>query len=87
MCVCLYVFRYGGIHLGPDRFKHINNVARILLQETGVGQRKVSILMSKLVHMREKCVNFSFLQEESQTKGSLSRKHKSGHSKAKKRHW
>lgn len=22
---------YGGINLGPDRFKHINNVARILL--------------------------------------------------------
>ena len=29
--------RYGGIHLHADRFKHINNVARILLQETGLG--------------------------------------------------
>lgn len=28
---------YGGILLHGDRFKHINNVARILLQETGVG--------------------------------------------------
>ena len=29
--------RYGGIQLHGDRFKHINNVARILLQETGIG--------------------------------------------------
>ena len=29
--------RYGGIRLHADRFKHINNVARILLQETGLG--------------------------------------------------
>eukprot|EP00123_Amoebidium_parasiticum_P006498 comp17430_c0_seq1/m.16832 comp17430_c0_seq1/g.16832 ORF comp17430_c0_seq1/g.16832 comp17430_c0_seq1/m.16832 type:complete len:362 (-) comp17430_c0_seq1:287-1372(-) len=26
---------YGGILLGPDRFKHINNVARLILVETG----------------------------------------------------
>uniref|UniRef100_A0A183B8X0 UPF0029 domain-containing protein n=1 Tax=Echinostoma caproni TaxID=27848 RepID=A0A183B8X0_9TREM len=26
---------YGGIQLGPDRFKHINNVARQLLTEQG----------------------------------------------------
>jgi putative IMPACT (imprinted ancient) family translation regulator len=26
---------YGGIHLGPDRFKHINNVARALLVKEG----------------------------------------------------
>ena len=26
---------YGGIQLGPDRFKHINNVARALLESTG----------------------------------------------------
>lgn len=26
---------YGGIQLGPDRFKHINNVARNVLQENG----------------------------------------------------
>ncbi|XP_019849294.1 PREDICTED: protein IMPACT-like, partial [Amphimedon queenslandica] len=27
---------YGGIQLGPDRFKHINNVARTLLQTSGL---------------------------------------------------
>lgn len=27
--------RYGGIHLGPDRFKHINNAARELLVYCG----------------------------------------------------
>lgn len=27
---------YGGIQLGPDRFKHINNCARKLLKSTGV---------------------------------------------------
>lgn len=26
---------YGGIHLGPDRFKHINNCTRIILQDCG----------------------------------------------------
>lgn len=26
---------YGGIHLGPERFKHINNVARDILQQNG----------------------------------------------------
>ncbi|XP_076264364.1 protein IMPACT-like [Rhynchophorus ferrugineus] len=26
---------YGGIHLGPDRFKHINNAARIALTDAG----------------------------------------------------
>ena len=29
---------YGGVHLGPDRFKHINNVARALLVECGFIQ-------------------------------------------------
>ena len=29
---------YGGVHLGPDRFKHINNVARTLLVECGFIQ-------------------------------------------------
>mmetsp|Transcript_9289 Transcript_9289/g.14656 ORF Transcript_9289/g.14656 Transcript_9289/m.14656 type:complete len:101 (+) Transcript_9289:1174-1476(+) len=34
--VCLVVSRwYGGIQLGPDRFKHINNVGRQLLLEHG----------------------------------------------------
>lgn len=26
---------YGGIHLGPDRFKHINNAARMVLEKGG----------------------------------------------------
>ncbi|KAJ1470136.1 ribosomal protein S5 domain 2-type protein [Baffinella frigidus] len=34
--VCVVVSRwYGGIHLGPDRFKHINSVARQLLASQG----------------------------------------------------
>jgi len=31
---------YGGIHLGPDRFKHINNSARQVLELAGVIQQK-----------------------------------------------
>mmetsp|Transcript_14200 Transcript_14200/g.42520 ORF Transcript_14200/g.42520 Transcript_14200/m.42520 type:complete len:99 (+) Transcript_14200:703-999(+) len=27
---------YGGIHLGPDRFKHINNAARAILEHMGI---------------------------------------------------
>ncbi|KAJ8910828.1 hypothetical protein NQ315_015563 [Exocentrus adspersus] len=30
---------YGGIHLGPDRFKHINNAARQVLVEAGLISR------------------------------------------------
>lgn len=30
---------YGGIHLGTDRFKHINNVARMLLEQRGFGPK------------------------------------------------
>lgn len=37
MGTVMSLFRYGGILLHGDRFKHINNVARILLLETGVG--------------------------------------------------
>ena len=33
-CVVVVSRWYGGIHLGPDRFKHINNCARALLQES-----------------------------------------------------
>ena len=34
--VCVVVSRwYGGIHLGPDRFKHINAVARQMLAAHG----------------------------------------------------
>jgi hypothetical protein len=40
------VCRFGGILLHADRFKHVNNVARILLQETGLGQ--------KVLHSMEK---------------------------------
>lgn len=29
--------RYGGILLHADRFKHINNVARVVVQESGIG--------------------------------------------------
>ena len=37
---CLIVVSrwYGGIHLGPDRFKHINNCARNLLKATNLIQ-------------------------------------------------
>lgn len=31
---------YGGVHLGPDRFKHINNCARILLDQHGFIKSK-----------------------------------------------
>ena len=30
---------YGGIHLGPDRFKHINSVARDVLLQQGFIQQ------------------------------------------------
>jgi len=32
---------YGGIHLGPDRFKHINNCTRNLLEAHGFIRDKV----------------------------------------------
>lgn len=32
---CYPAHRFGGIHLGPDRFKHINNAARELLVRCG----------------------------------------------------
>ena len=32
---------YGGIHLGPDRFKHINNCTRQILEENGYQREKV----------------------------------------------
>ncbi len=32
---------YGGIHLGPDRFKHINNCARTILEAHGYIPEKV----------------------------------------------
>jgi putative IMPACT (imprinted ancient) family translation regulator len=30
---------YGGIHLGPDRFRHICNIAREILVEHGYGNK------------------------------------------------
>ncbi len=36
---------YGGIQLGPDRFKHINNVARTLLISSGIVSCVLHILM------------------------------------------
>ena len=34
--VCVVVTRwYGGVHLGPDRFKDINNTGRALLESEG----------------------------------------------------
>ena len=32
---------YGGVHLGPDRFKHINNCTRELLEIHGYISEKV----------------------------------------------
>ena len=32
---------YGGIQLGPDRFKHINNCARQILEENGIHRKTV----------------------------------------------
>ena len=32
---------YGGIHLGPDRFKHISNCARDILHQMGYIREKV----------------------------------------------
>ncbi|CAI2293964.1 unnamed protein product [Caenorhabditis sp. 36 PRJEB53466] len=31
---------YGGIHLGPDRFRHINNLTRQILSDNNYGHRK-----------------------------------------------
>ncbi|XP_077866496.1 protein IMPACT-B-like [Saccoglossus kowalevskii] len=38
---------YGGILLGPDRFKHINNAARNILQTTGFIENKNNTVKSK----------------------------------------
>ena len=38
--VCVVVSRwYGGVHLGPDRFRHINNAARQLLAQVHTATR------------------------------------------------
>lgn len=31
---------YGGIHLGPDRFRHINNLTRQILSDNNYGPKK-----------------------------------------------
>jgi putative IMPACT (imprinted ancient) family translation regulator len=33
---------FGGIHLGPDRFKDINNIARTTLEEHGFVKQQQS---------------------------------------------
>ncbi|XP_077542370.1 protein IMPACT-B-like isoform X3 [Haemaphysalis longicornis] len=38
---------YGGIHLGPDRFKHINHVARDLLEQHGYIRKEAPAPDSK----------------------------------------
>jgi hypothetical protein len=38
---------YGGIHLGGDRFKHINNCARVLLQQRGYTKDKPDAKQAK----------------------------------------
>ncbi|XP_037283685.1 protein IMPACT-B [Rhipicephalus microplus] len=46
---------YGGIHLGPDRFKHINKVARDLLEQQGyIKKLPTSNSKTKGKHMRTK---------------------------------
>ena len=39
---------YGGIHLGPDRFKHINNCTRMILEQNGYIKEKVYLYYYKL---------------------------------------
>ncbi|XP_042897219.1 protein IMPACT isoform X2 [Parasteatoda tepidariorum] len=63
---------YGGVHLGPDRFKHINNAARTLLSETGlISEAQVTGIQKTHLNLRiwkmhhplqkesnERCKNF-----------------------------
>ena len=42
---------YGGIHLGPDRFKHINNCTRTILEQHGYLAQRVSVWMCVCVHV------------------------------------
>lgn len=39
---------YGGVHLGPDRFKHINNCTRDLLEAHGYIKDKVVTTFSSV---------------------------------------
>ena len=40
---------YGGVHLGPDRFKHINNCARTVIQDTHIGLTVSSAVKESLL--------------------------------------
>ena len=40
---------YGGVHLGPDRFKHINNCARTVIQDTHTGLTVSSAVKESLL--------------------------------------
>lgn len=53
---------YGGIHLGPDRFKHINNCTRELLEAHGYIKDKVSRFFASClrVYSREPSKYFYF---------------------------
>ena len=37
---------YGGIHLGPDRFKHINNCTRTILEKHGYLTQRVRVWLN-----------------------------------------
>lgn len=39
-CMCIHARRYGGVLLGPARFSHINNAARVLLEQEGHGKKR-----------------------------------------------
>ena len=43
---------YGGIHLGPDRFKHINNCTRMILEQNGYIKEKVFRNLDKSVYQK-----------------------------------
>ncbi|KAH3772001.1 protein IMPACT-B-like [Dreissena polymorpha] len=45
---------YGGIHLGPDRFKHINNCTRTILETCGYIKDKEDKKGPKSVHEKKK---------------------------------
>jgi hypothetical protein len=44
---------YGGIQLGPDRFRHIANVARIAIEECGGGRAKESSETKKKISQKK----------------------------------
>ena len=42
---------YGGIHLGPDRFKHINNCTRTILEKHGYLTQRVRVWLNVCVYV------------------------------------